>query len=181
MHDLPSVDGGRAEAIVQAVQSELPGMEAAIRPLVHAILAFVADADAREDGVDGGGIHHRPVRGVVIEGPSGVGKTSLARAGAFCLLIAGLFLIPTPHPQTDDTPPSIQNQQSHGTSASPTATWRALPSLGPTAATRSGPSSAPSASQPRMPHHQRAFSSSTSWRPWARAGRTQGTWRTWAP
>lgn len=82
MHDPPSIDAGRAEAIGQAVQSELPGMEAAIRPLVHAILAFVADDDGREDGVDGGGIHHQPVRGLVIEGPSGVGKTSLARAGA---------------------------------------------------------------------------------------------------
>lgn len=67
-----------ADAIVQAIHSELPGLEAAVDPLVHTILAFLAAAAAAEQQQPQ---PPRPVRGVVIEGPSGVGKTSLARAG----------------------------------------------------------------------------------------------------
>ncbi len=74
-----------AAAIIQAVHQELPGLEDAVAPLVHAILDF---SDAITDANEEGGSPRRPMRGVVIEGPSGVGKTSLVRAGesgACCL------------------------------------------------------------------------------------------------
>lgn len=72
-----SVAAPGADAIVQAIHSELPGLEAAITPLVHAILAFLADDDGQPEQQQ----QPRAVRGVLIEGPSGVGKTSLARTG----------------------------------------------------------------------------------------------------
>lgn len=71
-----------APSIISAVHGELPGLEAAIAPLVHALLAFRNAHNDGGGGRDSGGGHRpRPVRGVVIEGPSDVGKTSLARAG----------------------------------------------------------------------------------------------------
>ena len=122
MHD-PPVDAALAEAVVQAVHAELPGLEAAIRPLVHAILAFAAEAEAAADAADeggDGGMGRQPMRGLVIEGPSGVGKTSLARAGACSDWNRSMDSIAsTPHPPTTTRQPSHNHNDSRTASRPP--------------------------------------------------------------
>ena len=59
--------------VIAAVLDGLPGLEQEIGQVVRAIHGFAGALQLRE---------RRPVRGLVVEGPSGTGKTSMARAGA---------------------------------------------------------------------------------------------------